>query len=83
MASGHQPIPFVANVPLVGDHRNTFNATELNGEAFRPLAWRSLLLLSGASAASDTLLQRLNDGDLMLLRASLERLNAGEPTNAA
>jgi hypothetical protein len=83
MASGQQPAPFQSNFPLVGEHRSAVTTTDAIYESFRPLAWRSLLLLSGTVSANDGLLQKLNDGELILLRASLERLTMTEPTNAA
>lgn len=48
-----------------------------------PMALRALMLLSEAAQPSDPALARLSDESLAQLRASLVRLNGGEPTSAA
>jgi len=47
------------------------------------MALRALMLLSEASHPADPALIRLSDEDLAQLRATLIRLNGGEPTSAA
>ena len=56
---------------------------ELGHEPAWPAALRALLLLTEAVHPADPTLARLADEDLALLRASLSRLNGGEPTSAA
>jgi hypothetical protein len=56
---------------------------ELGYEPAWPTALRALLMLSEAVHPADPALARLSDEDLALLRASLSRLNGGEPTSAA
>ena len=48
-----------------------------------PMALRALMLLSEAAHPADPMLTRLSDESLAQLRASLVRLNGGEPTSAA
>jgi hypothetical protein len=47
------------------------------------MALRALMLLSEAASPADAGLLRLPDESLVQLRASLLRLNGGEPTSAA
>jgi len=78
MTSAHRPdtqpqlLPFHRAQPGEPTHELTW-----------PMALRALMLLSEASHPADPALIRLSDEDLAQLRASLVRLNGGEPTSAA
>lgn len=86
MTSGQRPASFNPAGPRGGDLSSTMGGaspSEGFANASRPLALRCLLLFSGAVGHGDPALARLSDGDLAMLRASLDMLASIEPTSAA
>lgn len=66
-------LPFTGNQPL---------HTEIADPTW-PLAFKTLLLLNGATSVHDQLLLSLSEADLVALRGSLLLLQHDEPTNIA
>lgn len=80
------------NAPFLALPGDTSNGTRTDAvrllndkaaEAARPLALRSLLLLSGAVQPHDAALARTTDADLAMLRETIELLQHIEAASAA
>jgi len=75
--------PVHSNIPTHQPHLHPTHQSDGLSETTTPTALRALLLLTEATTPTDSILARISDEDLVLLRAIFARLSGGELPSVA